>query len=384
MSEYQYYEFQAIDRPLTEREMGELRALSTRAEITATSFVNEYHYGDFRGDPHRLMEKYFDAFLYVANWGTHWHMLRLPRRLVDLPTARLYAVDECLTLHEHQDHVVIEFEVRDEDGGEWEEGEGQLGPLIPLRNDLMAGDLRALYLGWLAAVDWGGLDDDTAEPPVPLGLNQLTGSLQALANFLWIDPSLIAVAAEGAEGKAPAEPTAEALAAWTAGLSPAEKNSLLLRLVQGEGAFLGLELRRRFLEAQAERRGRSPASSARRTVAELRAARDRRAEEESRRTAEKQVREQARRAREKAEERARHLDSLVGNEAKLWKQVETAIATKQAKQYDLAVKLLRDLAELGQRTGNHQAIAQRIRQIRQQHHGKWSFIRKLDNAGLPS
>jgi hypothetical protein len=41
MSEYQYYEFQAIDRPLTERQMDELRKLSTRAEITPTSFTNE-------------------------------------------------------------------------------------------------------------------------------------------------------------------------------------------------------------------------------------------------------------------------------------------------------------------------------------------------------
>jgi len=40
MSEYQYYEFQAIDRPLTDREMGELRSYSTRARITPTSFVD--------------------------------------------------------------------------------------------------------------------------------------------------------------------------------------------------------------------------------------------------------------------------------------------------------------------------------------------------------
>ena len=31
MSEYQYYEFQAIDRPLGAKEMSELRAYSTRA-----------------------------------------------------------------------------------------------------------------------------------------------------------------------------------------------------------------------------------------------------------------------------------------------------------------------------------------------------------------
>ena len=39
MSEYQYYEFQAIDRPLTKGEMAEVRSLSTRATITSTRFV---------------------------------------------------------------------------------------------------------------------------------------------------------------------------------------------------------------------------------------------------------------------------------------------------------------------------------------------------------
>ena len=47
MSEYQYYEFRTIDRPLTQREMRELRAISTRAEISPTSFTNFYTFGDF-------------------------------------------------------------------------------------------------------------------------------------------------------------------------------------------------------------------------------------------------------------------------------------------------------------------------------------------------
>ena len=34
MSEYQYYEFQAIDRCLTDHEMCDLRTVSTRADIT--------------------------------------------------------------------------------------------------------------------------------------------------------------------------------------------------------------------------------------------------------------------------------------------------------------------------------------------------------------
>lgn len=50
MSEYQYYEFQALDRPLTKREMRELRKYSTRATITDTRFVNHYEWGNFKGD----------------------------------------------------------------------------------------------------------------------------------------------------------------------------------------------------------------------------------------------------------------------------------------------------------------------------------------------
>ena len=38
MSEYQYYEFLALDRPLEQSEMAALRALSTRADITSTPF----------------------------------------------------------------------------------------------------------------------------------------------------------------------------------------------------------------------------------------------------------------------------------------------------------------------------------------------------------
>ena len=55
MSEYRYYEFQAIDRPLGEADMEALRTLSTRAQITATSFTNHYKWGDFKGDPNRLI-----------------------------------------------------------------------------------------------------------------------------------------------------------------------------------------------------------------------------------------------------------------------------------------------------------------------------------------
>ena len=49
MSEYQYYEFLAIDRPLDDDEQPRSGRCPPGQRITATSFVNEYHWGDFRG-----------------------------------------------------------------------------------------------------------------------------------------------------------------------------------------------------------------------------------------------------------------------------------------------------------------------------------------------
>jgi len=143
MSEYQYYEFQAIDRPLSEREGRALRACSTRATITSTRFVNHYEWGDLKGDPRVWMEKYFDAFLYVANWGTHWLMLRFPRRVLELRTAKSYCRGKSATATAKGDFVILSFDSEDESGDGWDDdGTGWLSSLIPLRADIAAGDYR--------------------------------------------------------------------------------------------------------------------------------------------------------------------------------------------------------------------------------------------------
>jgi len=92
MSEYQYYEFVAVDGPLTSEQQGELRALSTRGRISSSSFVNDYQWGDLKADPREWMERYFDAHLYLANWGTHRIALRLPRAALDPATAARYCL----------------------------------------------------------------------------------------------------------------------------------------------------------------------------------------------------------------------------------------------------------------------------------------------------
>ena len=116
MSEYQYYEFLAVDRPLDEQQQAEVRALSTRARVTAASFTNEYHWGNFRGDPRKMMERYYDAHLYVTNWGTHQVMLRLPRALLSLDTAEQYCIDPQVTAWTSKEHLILDLMSEDESG----------------------------------------------------------------------------------------------------------------------------------------------------------------------------------------------------------------------------------------------------------------------------
>jgi len=157
VSEYQYYEFLALDRPLTDAEYNQVRALSTRAQINRTRFVNEYQWGDFRGNPSVLMDQYYDAHLYFANWGTRILMLRLPATLLDLKTAERYCDSDTASVRRSGKNVVLEWRSDDEDGEEdWESGgPGSLAALVGVRAELAAGDLRPLYLAWLASVSAG-------------------------------------------------------------------------------------------------------------------------------------------------------------------------------------------------------------------------------------
>jgi hypothetical protein len=121
MSEYQYYEFRAVDRPLTTEQILELRRYSSRAEITATTFSVEYNWGDFKGDPRRWMEQYFDAFVHLANWGSRWLMLRIPNYVLNAEILSEYCGDDYLSFDIENKNLILSFRTDDEHG-EWSDG----------------------------------------------------------------------------------------------------------------------------------------------------------------------------------------------------------------------------------------------------------------------
>lgn len=58
--------------------------------------------------------------------------------------------------------------------------------LLPLRDGLLHGDLRLLYLVWLRTATYLAgytLENDPVEPPISPNLNQLSESLKRLSNW---------------------------------------------------------------------------------------------------------------------------------------------------------------------------------------------------------
>ncbi|MEU2612255.1 hypothetical protein ABZ570_11825 [Micromonospora sp. NPDC007271] len=377
MSEYQYYEFVAVDRPLTSVQQRELRALSTRARITSSSFVNDYQWGDLKGDPREWMERYFDAFLYLANWGTHRIALRLPIAVLDPDTAAEHCAGESACSWATRTHVILDLHSEDEDGDEEYDGGGHLAAILPARAELAAGDRRLLYLAWLLCVQGRELDDDEPEPPVPSGLGDLSGPQRALVDFLRLDPDLLAVAAESSTPLKEQTPSVAALSRWVKALPESEKDDVVVRLLRADNAHLRSELLARF-------HGATPneGTGRRRMAGELLAAAGERWLRRQRVARECEAAERERRERAAAAAREQHLNALAGRREQAWQRVAAMIETKKPKEYDAAVALLSDLKALADRDGDTEAFLRRVGQLRERHARKPSLLDRFDRAGL--
>jgi hypothetical protein len=245
MSEYQYFEFQAVDHRLTKEQMEELRAYSTRARITPTSFVNEYDFGNFKGNPNVWMEKYFDGYLYLANWGTRELQLALPTKLLEAKTVRRFCSTSSASAREKAGKQILTFCLEDESGGDWLEAEGYLSTLLQIRNELARGDLRALYLGWLLGAQAGEVDAAELEPPVPPNLGALSVAQESFVEFFNLDPELLSEAAKHSRGSARETSNRKAAASWIKSLPSLEKDEMLVRLLAGE-TNIAMALQARF------------------------------------------------------------------------------------------------------------------------------------------
>ena len=372
MSEYQYYEFAAVDRPVTEAAAPYPYSVSSRAEITPWRWRNVYNYGDFRGSPVRMMEHY-DAHVYVTNWGTFQFMLAFPEELLSAQVVKPYLAEDWLTVYERGARTILCWRRDSEElDVDWIEGEGVLDSLIPIRDELLRGDFRALYLGWLARQSWWGEpnedDEDERrfeqEPPVPAGLGDLTHAQEELADQLQVDSDLWAAAATFEA----AAPDRQAQLEKALGkLSRDDMREYLLRVAEGEAARVSVELNRLIPPPVDADSGR------RRRVCELWELARRIREQRLRREAEREERER----RKREAKRKVHLESLFQRADEVWTKAEKLAGPAKSSAYDQAAALVKDLRDAYDLAGRSTEFRQRLEAFRVEFAKRPALLRRL-------
>jgi hypothetical protein len=324
VSYHETYEFFAIDRRLTPAEMRALRSISTRATITPTRFYNFYDWGGLKADPHDLVRRYFDLFVYTEiTSGARWGILRFPASRIDMRLWRTYVTEQRgsgppgrnVSMATRGGAVLLTMYSPEDGEPEYEELDDD-NPAVPLalvRADLLAGDLRPLYLLWLSAVQCGERRSTAAEPPRPPGLervSRLSGVLASLAESMRLDDDLLAVALD-------------------------------------------------------------PSRSARSTAGALLAAARAKRDERRRRAAERA-----------AAERARRLALLEKRQEQEWTEVARLVGERKAPAYEDAVERLRALRELSMERGTEAVFAARLAALLEEHRSKRAFRDRVAKAGL--
>ncbi len=247
MSEFQYVVFQAVDRPLNDREMAFAERQSTRADVSRWSLSCEYHYSSFRGDVDGLLRRGYDVFLQYTNYGDREIKMRLPNGLPFAKSVWSKYVDGeqlewkkdskgsggILSLHPYHEPGDLE-EV-------WEFPE-YLDAAVQVRQRLIAGDLRSLYLLWLCSSDEYEYDDhaDGNEPPVPHGLADYSEGASDLLLFYGLDPLLLEAAGQGVDAAPAGE--SQPVRRWAESIKSDRARDLLCKLLTDDTAGLKASL----------------------------------------------------------------------------------------------------------------------------------------------
>ena len=243
MSEFQIVKFRAIDRPLSDKQLEFMERQSSRAEFTKWEFKAEYHYSSFRGDVDAMLRNGYDIFLTYSNYGCREIRMRLPG---GLPFAKSvwskFISAEGLTWSADKSGkagiLSLAPYLEEAYDPDWE-FDDYLDATAKLREMLIAGDLRALYVLWLCSAMSSSDDDESvAEPPVPHGLSELPGEAADILPFFEADPLLIDVAAFGIPMFNAQGSQVDSVKAWFTTITDSRRNGIIQSLLSEDPVAL--------------------------------------------------------------------------------------------------------------------------------------------------
>jgi len=349
VSEYQHIEFRAVDRPLNDAELSFARKQSTRAEISRWSFQNEYHYGDFHGDVNGLLQRGFDVHLHYANFGVRTVAFRLPAGL-PFPKnlwPKHIGIGELSWKADRSGKAGILSLRPYREAGEieelWDLGQ-YMDAVVEVRNQLLAGDPRALYLLWLCSV----INDqedllDIAEPPVPAGLAESVDAFGPFLEFFGIDPLVLTATSEGSlDG--PRTPSRERqMHQWVKALSNIDSKRLLEEFLTKDTAAIKAETIAAILST-----GKTsdwPSETLDRSCQELLDRADQLRAEQNEKDRKKRVATEKRKAAKNERERQDRMKLMV-NDPRSWLcKADKLVDARGVENYEAAAEILSDLRE---------------------------------------
>jgi hypothetical protein len=272
MSEYQMVQFRAVDGPLTDEQLEYMDRQSSRAVFSKWEYKVEYYYSSFRGDVNGMLRNGYDVFLTYSNYDANEVRLRLPDGLpfgksVWSKYIGVEGLEWIADPHGKAGILVVSplIEEADEQSGDFDD---YLDAAAQLREMLIAGDLRALYVLWLCCATNAYEDEgNLKEPPVPHGLPNLSSTVKNLLLFFMLDPLLVdAAAIDISDADVPAD-AAEAAKCWIGTLSPGRRAELIERLIVENPIALQRELLTEIRDQQPT--GQWPTTTSDRTVSQL-------------------------------------------------------------------------------------------------------------------
>jgi len=314
-----------------------MRQQSSRAEITPWSFDNEYHYGDFRGDAVEMLRRGYDLHLHYANFGTRNLLIRLPHGLPDVKAAKPYlGKDSVQFLRDKQGQGgILSIEPYHEPGDleELWELDNLMHRLVPLRAEILDGDLRPLYLVHLAIACDGNHDPEaTKEAPIPAGLDKLSDAQRALMELYGLSDSLIAAAAQDSPPlKALVDPGSEH-AQWLQSQPEATKDAWLAQWMSDPHSNARREILAEFQKSQ--KAPLWPTIGRDRTIAELRAIAEELQHQTDRETAAKA-----------AHQRTKRLAGMAADPARILRETEKLVTQRSGDAYREIATLLAELRD---------------------------------------
>jgi hypothetical protein len=221
------------------------------------------------------------------------------------------------------------------------------------------------------------MDDDEMEPLSVSGLGDLTVAQQALAEFLEVDPDLLAGAGMGSPAAQESEVSRREMVKWIDSLPREEVNSILKQLLEGKGQQAERSVRNRFA---VWRRGlqNGDTDAPRRRVGELR----KNAEKACLIRLEKQKRDRKQRESKRREKRTAYLKNLSSDFPKAWASVKEPVERGSGRGYDEACHKLVDIAEAYDLFATKNHFQSELKKFMAGHLKRKALIQRLVKAGI--